>query len=381
MFGHRSGGDIVALADIRSGSAAVAIIEIGTPLRIIAFAREHLPLEKRSESALMSGVIQALGVAGDAALKEFATSSAKHKRISKCICIVGAPWTQSIVGTADTHFEKDTTITEAIVNNHAQKALTNQTTIDAKNLFEATVVRVLLNGYPTGKPVGKKATDIHLYALISSCNEQIKAAVEETLHRLFPGAKQIAWRSSARAVLTALQEANAPATCMVVDVDAEATDLLVMHKGALVGRDEVSHGVRSMTATLMPEKTSEETLVLIDMLEKDRCDSDTCDQIKDAIARAEPDLAHTFGEKLALLSAKRRVPEQLVLIAPERIAGWLSQFFTRIDFTQFTVTTEPFIVSTLSLANFAALPQGEARLADDPNLMVACALVNTEYRS
>lgn len=375
------GGDIIALADLRSGSAAVAIVQTGSPARIIAAAREHLPLEKRTESALAAGIIQALDAAGNAALKDFAASPHKGKRITQCMCIIGAPWTQSIVGSASSHFENAQAISEETIAEHAQKAMASQKEIDAKNLFEAAVVRVLLNGYPTGKPVAKKAISIHLYTLLSTCDDHIKAGAEETLHRLFPGARKIAWRSSARAILAALQEANAPATCTVVDIDAESSDLLVIHKEALSGRDQVAQGVRSLATALMPEKPAEETLALIDMLEKDRCNSDACDQIKDAIARAEPDLAHAFGEKLAKLSAQRRVPDKMILLAPGRIAGWLAQFFARIDFTQFTVTTEPFEVSALTLADFPSLPQSEERLAEDPSLMIACALVNTESRS
>ena len=379
MFGGTLGkakNRIVAVADIGSADAGVVIFEVGEKTLPIAAARERLPLEDRPPEALITGVIQCLSTATEKALAQLAASGQSERGVTACIAIVHVPWTRSFAGEASAQFEKDDSVTQKQIADLATQALANQKELNRDTLFEASVVRVLLNGYPTGDPVGKKARAIRVRALLSECDPRIKKGVQEALGRLLPGIS-ITWRSSARAILSLLRK-DEEATCLVVSLGDEATDILVVRKADLEDRALVPRGLREIATSFAKDKPVEETLALLDMLEKDQCESDACEELENAIAKAEPELAQRFGEVFVKLSVARRLPETLVIIAPTHASTWLSRFFSRIDFTQFTATARPF--SPILLSGTLEAPE-DPRISGDPGFILARALVNRESES
>lgn len=376
MFGvgKGAGGKIAAVADIASASAGVAIFEAGAQPKILAIAREDLPPEDRTKDALRSGIAQALSTAGEKALAEFSKKNAGEK-ISLCYCVVGAPWTRSFAGAARSRFEKATPITGAMIAGLAKDALARQKDVDRASLLEANVVRVLLNGYPTGEPEGKKAEAIDLFTLASDCDAGVKSAAAETTAKLFPGA-QVVWRSSARAVLAAAKKIETADTCLVVEVGMEATDLISVRKGVLENRVLIEQGIREFLSAFGKGKPAQETMSLVAMLEKDQCETEACEALRTSMAKAEPELVHLFGEALAKLSSPRKLPDDLFLVAPPELSPWLSRFFARIDFTQFTATARPFSVSA-----FSSAARADPEIFADSGLSIACDLVNSELSS
>ena len=115
-------------------------------------------------------------------------------------------------------------------------------------------------------------------------------------------------------------------------------------------------------------------------LAEDRCESEACKATSAAIARAEPDLARIFGEAMGRIAATERLPNALILAVQEDMAPWLSQFFSRIDFTQFTVTTQPFEAAMITHKEIADMVTFSVGVTPDPGLSIAGALVNIESR-
>jgi hypothetical protein len=365
---------LIALADIGSADAGVALIAVGETTRVITAQRESLPLEERPQETNASLVVQQLSSAGEKALASLAQSAFKGRSIDAICAIVGAPWARTFSARATSVFQEETAITAAMISALAQQALADQKDIDRANLLEASVVRVLLNGYPTGKPAGKRAHELGIFALVSDCDVAVRKGANEALARLFPEAPTT-WHSGARSVLSVVKEGEHIDAYVVVKVSGEATDIVVVRKGVLSESASVPIGLRSILSSFAKEKPLEETLALLDMLETDQCEGSACDALKTAIAKAEPDLARQFGETMAKLGAPRRLPNDLLLIAPAHFLPWLSRFFSRIDFAPFTATTQPFSVRTPSLPKLTALS------GDDPGFMIGCALVNIEYRA
>ena len=115
------------------------------------------------------------------------------------------------------------------------------------------------------------------------------------------------------------------------------------------------------------------------MAAHDHCEDKACEDIKNGMARAEQELIRIFGEAMARLATSRRLPNKLVLAVESDMADWLSHFFSRIDFTQFTVTTQPFSVEVLSAENLKNLvTASDSGKNVDSGLLVAAAFVNSE---
>src|ERR1700733_14232400 len=119
-IGTRGGGNVVAVADIDSGSAGVAIISFGDTPKLLAFAREELPLEKRSDDALSKSIVQAFATAAEKAAKEY-SGDGSPKRVAQCYCVLGSPWTDSFAGEAFSHFERETVVTDDMIGTLAKQ--------------------------------------------------------------------------------------------------------------------------------------------------------------------------------------------------------------------------------------------------------------------
>lgn len=379
MFGTRSNRKIVALATIESGSAALALFATGPTPELLAYAREELPLEERQKAALRTSIVQALAAAGEKVLAEY-SKAAGRERVSTCYCIVGAPWSRSFAGAGHSKLERPTAITDEMISALAKQALASQTEIEHANLLEANVSRVLLNGYPTSEPAGKHAESLDIYTLVSDCDPDLKTGALETLLKLFPGASFV-WRSSARATLGAARELDPTQTCLIVQIDGEATDLISVHKGVVDQRIFLEQGWRQLLTTLAKGKPPQETIALMELIEKDECDDAACEELRQSIAKAEPELVHRFGEALAKLSSRRKLPEELVLIAPPGLSPWLSRFFARIDFTQFTAIAKPFSVRSFDASALSGMPHNDTSALSDPGLCIGLKLVNIELSS
>ncbi len=248
MLGKHASNKIVALVTIESGSAAVAILKTGTTPEILAHAREELPLEDRDKNSLRSSVVQALSTAGEKVLAEYAKTNG-NPAISTCFGIIGAPWTRSFAGIGHSKLDHTTVITDAMIHALAKQALTDQKEVERTNLLEANVSRILLNGYPTSEPAGKHAEAVDIFTLISDCDPDLKTASAEVLAKLFPAAS-VVWRSSARAMLGAAKELDPAESCLIVQMDGEATDLISVHKGIIDQRVFLEQGSRQIVNSL-----------------------------------------------------------------------------------------------------------------------------------
>jgi hypothetical protein len=114
------------------------------------------------------------------------------------------------------------------------------------------------------------------------------------------------------------------------------------------------------------------------MLESDACSTDACEAVQKALATTEPELVRVFAGPIGQMAATRRAANDLLLVTHADLEPWLGRLFSRIDFSQFTVTTLPFTVCTPSSINMDRWVTGG--IDDDP-LAVACALVNIESRA
>lgn len=384
MFGGtKASKKLVAVVDVGSASAGVGILAINTagPTTVVEYERVTLPYEDRSESALTTGVVTSLSEAGQKLLTRLAAGPNKNHQITTVYAVIDAPWIRSHTVHAAKSFEKETRIIGAMIKEAATSAISTDTEIDKNHLIESTVVRVELNGYPTGSPVGKMAHRLSVAVLLSDCDATIQSGVAEALARLFPGAKQTL-RSGSRALVSVMSVIpDLGKDCVILAVMAEATNVLVMRDGLATQHVQIPEGVRTIVKRISEKSSPEETLSLLRMIERDECTGDVCDTMTASMARVEIDLARVYGEALTKIAVPTRLPPDLILITHRDLIPWLSTFFARIDFTQCTLTAQPFSVHALGHEELAQRITSETAAPADIELLIAGALVNTEEQA
>ena len=382
MFGLPSPhtGKRVAVADIGSGSAGVAILSIekGKPARVLAAHRATLVLEERSSDATLAGVIAAVS---ESAEKAIAAEGARPGSIQRAYAIVRPPWVRSKTILARKTFPKEEKIHARMISDIAREALEAEKELDRANLIEANVVRVELNGYPTPHPEGKYAHSVQVSILATACEPRIKKAAQETLMLVSPTPPTL--RSGTGALLSILRDRSAAhSDYLVVDMTSTGTAMFTVHKGTPFEHVLVPEGVHTILKRIAGDRLPEEAMTLMHMVARDHCDDAACEEIKAAMVRAEQELIKVYGEAMAKLASVRKLPNTLVLLAETDIAAWLSNFFSRIDFTQFTMTSQPFVVEILTPLDLEPLVMTKnAKKTWDVSLLVAAALVNSEQNA
>ena len=368
----------VAIADLGSGSAAVGIFSIPRdgPASVLAFSRSVLSFEERQKNQTIKAIGTALEEAGEKAFAQYRASS--KAPIAATYAVIHPPWTHYETTHVSTTFPEPQVISAHTIGDAAERAIGEKGLLDHDHLIETRVIRVELNGYRTGKPIGKRAKEITVAVLMSDCEEEIMTLTKDTLSKLFTRTPRLF--SSTCALLTVLPEiAPRPKDYVIVDMSSEATAMIVIREGLAAEHILISEGSRSILKHVAGRSLPEEVLSILRMIARDHCQGDACDRVRAALAHLEPDLVRSIGEAMGKLANRIRLPTALTLVAMADLAPWLMQFFARIDFTQFTSTAQPFTPELLredQLGSLVAWPQER-----DIGLSLAAALVNTEEKA
>lgn len=373
---------IVAVADVGSGSAGFAILEVPKhgPSVVHAAERVMLPIEKRDAKAAMSAIASELERLGGKILGAYAATHPGARHPERLLCVIRAPWTRSQSVRETKSFAKETLIADTTIKELAKAALQDATDIAKEEFLDATVARIELNGYPTRKPAGKRARDIAITTLVSGCEGDVRAAVEHALEAVLPHTPRTL-RSGSRALLSVLREYSPKQEYVIADVGGEGTTMIAVRDGAPAEQAIVAEGIYSIVRRLSSKAMPEEAFGMMRMMAREECTSPACEALMQELARIEPELVKAFGEAMAKCAALRRLPNTLFVVTHPDMASWLTAFFARIDFTQFTQTAQPFEVKALSPAEMAAWVVPARGITLDCALAVPAALVNIESAS
>lgn len=377
FFGDASRA-VVALADVGSANAGFALVDVrrSKPAVVLVAHRNTLPPEERSAEAAIARLPELLEDAGKRVLEQYANMSRKKGgAITRAYVVMRAPWVHSKAVRLSKNFPQETRVSARIIADIAKEALHSVDGIDKQNFLEATVTAVELNGYLTKEPEGKVASSITLTGLVSDCDPRVRASAGQTLGRLLPHVAP-AYYSATRVLLVALGDRMMGRDCVIADVSSDASTITVVYNGVAQAQEIIGEGVHSIAKRLVPSGMPEETIALLRLIEREQCDTDVCQSLRDSIGRVEPELVRLFGEAMGKIAASRRLPSQLVLCTHTNMSAWLARFFSRIDFTQFTQTAQPFSVQEITASDFTDGVQAERGVALDVGLAAAAALVN-----
>ncbi len=371
----------VLIADIESGSVGVAfaLIKKNAPVKILVSKRAHLPLIERDAAHVTSSIITLFSETVPVLLKEYTESEhfARYGAAQSLTVVVGSPWVRSRSSGAEDLFTEEETITDAMIKELAKRALAEPSTLDSSRIFESSVIRVQLNGYPTGSPVGKKAHHLQVTAFQSDIESGIRTGIETALGASFPG-RPITLRSSMRALLAVLHERIHGNHYMILSMGTEGTDCISVHKEDLNEHSSLPVGVRSIAQRLSGEQgLPEEIFSQLRLLIADTCSTPSCEAIKANLAKFEPELVRSFAALFSQISLRRKIPNTCLLVTHADLAPWLEVFLTRIDFAQFSVTAQPLVVTSLTPQHLSNQVQWDSALHEDTGISLASAFVNT----
>lgn len=371
---------LTLVADIESGSVRVALVEMqtGVPARVLVVERTRLAAEQKAKEQNAAGVLAALNeimqkVAKIAAEPAFVK---EHGVVQDMHAVVGGPWLSTRTVHAEEHYSSEKTLRDQDIQAIAKKALQEPSSLKGVPL-ETNVIRVQLNGYATGKPIGKKAAHIAVTVFQSCFDEAFKAHIQQTLQAVFPG-RTLTFCSRVRALMTTLHERSMDVHhYFVVSIEDSVTTCIAVRKEEVTEQAVIPEGVATFSTRFGGSAPPEETASLVSLIGKDTCSTPACETVRANIARAESELTSIFGKTFGALTENRRLPNHCVLVIDERYADWCETFLSRIDFSQFTITAQPFIVESLTpahLRSYVLFPNG----TEDTGVGISASFVHIQ---
>ena len=159
---------------------------------------------------------------------------------------------------------------------------------------------------------------------------------------------------------------------------SEGSNFMVVRDSVTTEHGVSTEGKTTILKRISPDGMMEHTVTLLRLIARGECHDPACEALSVAMAKTEPELVRVFGEVIAKLVSRRRLPNHLILATHDDLAPWLSTLFSRIDFAQFTTTTQPFTVRALKPADFAHQILQDNNVRADSALLTAAALVHIE---
>ena len=376
---------VIAVADIASDSAGacIALVRDDEPASIICAERSELTFDEKSPHQTGTNIISALDDAGAKVMRLYSKLQEKgaSRPISSVHAVLHTPLITSHATSAVASFQQEEHITEDIIKGLARTAFESKKELDKSRLFEAGAASFELNGYRTAKPVGKHAHTISVATLMSECEPELRAKVTDSLRKSL-GIQNPVLHSDTRALLLATHMNPLHANRhLIVDVSGDSTNCLVIHKDTAAEHIAVPEGTRTILKRIVGKGMAEETLSLMRMVARDACGTPACEQLNASLVRVETELAKTFGEAFGKLMSLRRLPNDLVLIVAPDFAPWMSNFFSRLDFGQFTVTTRQFATRILSPGDLGTFVAQNASPKVDAWFALGTALGSAQEQS
>jgi len=372
--------------DIGSGSVGAGVVLVGVAgkeSRIAISRRITLSQEDRDEKQLIVAISSAVEKVGTFVLKSYAESPL-HKEYGSPQSIyvtVHAPWVRSSTSEGLLLLKAPTSITKELISQAwVAKSEKKEPIPSTHQKLEQMVVRVELNGYPTGNPIGKVASSLRSVVLESVISSTFYSAIEQGIHSILPG-KPIIARSAAFTYSRVIKDISPQLdSYLFVDISSEASACSVVQGGTITNLGSVPVGFRTLvrSAAAAQKGTVQETLSMIRLITEGGSTDGAANSIEKAIADAESEYMRAFGEVFSSLSKTERLPNTLFLAIHPKLSVWAKGFFGRIDFSQFTLTGKPFGVVVLSSRLLAPIVVYTKDAHPDSGVGTTAALVHIE---
>ncbi len=357
-----SGGP-VALLEIGSGSVGALYFTRGDDAkhvpRSVFFAKRYpMPLQ---ESLDFRRFAKAMEDSLNAATKELSESPAikKNGRPHEVHVVFGAPWYLSRSKVTSMGQPRPFMVTDsmlAAVNKAAVddflasgEVTTGEQIEHAPKLVEHMPVQVLLNGYPTSRPAGKRVTTFSVAMFESVVSSRVFQTVSTVVYHalgrtpLFHSAS-LAYYKTIGSIFTE------PDNYLIATVEQEVTEVSLVEGDVL--RETVSSplGTNHLLRALTTERKTvpEEALSLYLLATSMQARSGEDKTLEAHLEKARVKALSSFAQTCNTLANLKPLPSKLYLLAEPQFGAWFAQVFADSSCAQYTSLGDPFQVALLT---------------------------------
>ncbi len=252
-------GTPVAVFDVSSASVAGAHVLVGGPKdhlpTILASSRISIPMQETIDmQRFVSDTVQGLREV----LSRLHQADVHHP--SSIELALASPWyvsqTRTIQYGKETPFVCTKKLFDRLIAEEIDHVVTNE--LDRFGTFgkdgtvvERQVSRILLNGYVTQEPFGKRVTSLEISLTITIAPKKIIDQFITELHRAYGPVRVGITTSTYTTFITARDYFHAEHECVIVDVGEEVTDVAFVKDNLFLYQHSFPVGIYGLTQLLV----------------------------------------------------------------------------------------------------------------------------------
>lgn len=348
----------VALIDVGSYSlgGAYAVLSKNNAPHICYSTRIPLPVhEDATPRALLRTLEEGLQKLTSKLEHEGAAALARScgvRHVDDVVVSVGSPWQRTQLRSHTERYPDGKRISESDIE-QAKEKIEGALGIDPATsmLVDHSIIEVLINGYQTAKPFGKRARRMSVLGLASvipiSVHDKITNHLSKTFH-----IKPIKMQSTPALSYVVLRDlfAHEPDFLAAI-VTGEATDLLLVKKGVLTGVATALEGVHSVTRAVSNACKSVPSEEIPNMITSGMLHPNTVEEVKGAEREAKNVWANAVIASLADLARKYALPQTFFILSDFSCREAFTDILKRQDVHALRLGEQSFTVIGLRAQN------------------------------
>ncbi|MEK9131578.1 MAG: hypothetical protein AAB447_01565 [Patescibacteria group bacterium] len=362
--------EVSLLLDIGSGSVGAALVCFAPKKqpRILYTTRTDIAFQKQTDPKRLPLLLtRALGTLLESVMKD----GVKHTRfvrpkrqiIDAVHVVLASPWYISHTTSKLITKELPIVITPEVLDKYIleeQQALIDSLPAregqfqEGVRPVEHSVVRLLLNGYETSQPYGKRAKELCLTSYVSLMPERIAELIDTAVRSvLYP--PSIHFHTFGLAAFTAVRALFPHAdNFLFLDVGSEVSELFLVKQGALVDSVSVPCGKHSFVRMVANDMSVEESVALshIRLHVTHTGDSSTDTRVAHALSEIKEEWLAHLSVALDLFEKTATLPEKVFLTADADILPLLLLYCSSMRSTAAGTHWTP-VCTPLTLADTA----------------------------
>lgn len=373
--------------DIGSASvgAALALVPDGKQIpRIIYSTRVPIIAKNsRDHSRFLSAMLSALkSVATDIeqdGVRKLSDSGFSIKNMKNVFCVLSSSWHKSSIEVFKLKKEKSFVVSPEIISDilkdsdkqfleSLKKKPDTEEIIDPK-FIEKNIIQILLNGYNTDQPNGKKVNNVDITLFMSLISGKIYKKIESILERVF-NVDDISFHTFTLSSFSVVRDIfSTEKNFLLMDISGETTGIILVRNETMIkdidlplGKNFLIKKVADSLGTVYEEAHS---LIRL-FLEGKSIGAETV-KIEKILAEAREEWLSSFRKILVDFSDGLSLPKTIFLTIDTDIGKWFVDTIKSDEFSTYTLAGQPFTIVELSsriLNEYCSVSQDSPRGCD-----------------
>lgn len=282
------------------------------------------------------------------------------QNIINVFCVFASPWYVSDINILKFQKDKPFTISLEFISKIikdsdkkfkklSEKQFGDKEIINPR-LIEKNIIQILLNGYSTNIPYGKKASHIDMTLFRSVISGEVEKKTRDVLEKTF-SASDISFHTFSLASFLVVRDIfSAEKNFLLMDIGGEVTDIAIIRNDTIVKTISFPIGKNSLireSAKLLKTIPEEAHSLLRLYLEGKSIGRESA-KMEKALLIAKEQWLSSFRKVLADFSEGLSLPKTIFLTIDTDVSKWFIEIIKNDEFSAYTLAGSSFTVVELS---------------------------------